>query len=563
MRFRIGTKIALGFSLVIILFLIVGITSYTQIKKLETAMNDIVINQIERMQITDDVRFNFSQKINNIRAYIISHDESFATKYHELAATNKLLEQKLIDLAATEQGKLLAQALKNDDEKYNRIIETQMIPLIQAGNQQEIIRVMNEGVVPLATETFATAKELVEWRDQQMHEKTNVAVNAANQAITLNFILSLVAIIAVIVITIILTLLITKPLKTLNEGALAIAGGDLTKLVDIKTKDEIGELTQTFNKMSTDLRDMTRQIIDTAQNLFSTSEELSASSEETAAASEQVTKTITQLATGASESAKSVGETNQVISGMFASTQEVAASAETVSESSIRAAKAAREGVNQADNAVKKIKQIETVAAQTSQAINKLGEESKQIGKIVDVIKGIADQTNLLALNAAIEAARAGDQGRGFAVVAEEVLKLAEQSSASAQQIAELIGSIQKETERAVNVMARGSVEVAEGVEVVNAAGSAFKIIVTEIDQVSQQIQQVAAAAQHMASAANQAVESVTTIAAITEETAASTEEVSAAAQEQMASIEAVAGSAQDLAKLGEGLRLLVAKFKV
>ncbi len=563
MRFRIGTKIALGFSLVIILFLIVGITSYTQIKKLETAMNDIVINQIERMQITDDVRFNFSQKINNIRAYIISHDESFATKYHELAATNKLLEQKLIDLAATEQGKLLAQALKNDDEKYNRIIETQMIPLIQAGNQQEIIRVMNEGVVPLATETFATAKELVEWRDQQMHEKTNVAVNAANQAITLNFILSLVAIIAVIVITIILTLLITKPLKTLNEGALAIAGGDLTKLVDIKTKDEIGELTQTFNKMSTDLRDMTRQIIDTAQNLFSTSEELSASSEETAAASEQVTKTITQLATGASESAKSVGETNQVISGMFASTQEVAASAETVSESSIRAAKAAREGVNQADNAVKKIKQIETVAAQTSQAINKLGEESKQIGKIVDVIKGIADQTNLLALNAAIEAARAGDQGRGFAVVAEEVRKLAEQSSASAQQIAELIGSIQKETERAVNVMARGSVEVAEGVEVVNAAGSAFKIIVTEIDQVSQQIQQVAAAAQHMASAANQAVESVTTIAAITEETAASTEEVSAAAQEQMASIEAVAGSAQDLAKLGEGLRLLVAKFKV
>ena len=190
-------------------------------------------------------------------------------------------------------------------------------------------------------------------------------------------------------------------------------------------------------------------------------------------------------------------------------------------------------------------------------------DQSKQIGQIVDVIKGIADQTNLLALNAAIEAARAGEQGRGFAVVAEEVRKLAEQSSMSATQIATLIGNIQRETERAVEVMEKGKEEVVSGVEAVNLARNSFRTIVEEVNSVVDQIQLVTAASQQMALGTTQAVKSVESIGVIAEQTAASAEEVSAASEEQAATMVSVSQSSEALAKLGESLMSVVDKFKV
>jgi len=192
-----------------------------------------------------------------------------------------------------------------------------------------------------------------------------------------------------------------------------------------------------------------------------------------------------------------------------------------------------------------------------------LGDQSTQIVKIVEVITGIAEQTNLLALNAAIEAARAGEQGRGFSVVAEEVRKLAEQSSSSAKQIVTLVGNIQRETDRALQVMEKGKIEVNAGVEAVTIAGTSFKTIVSEIETVVEQIRQVTEAAKDLAGGTIQAVESIDSIGIITEQAAASTEEVSASAEEQTATMLSVSQSAEALAQLGEGLTRLVSKFEV
>lgn len=138
-----------------------------------------------------------------------------------------------------------------------------------------------------------------------------------------------------------------------------------------------------------------------------------------------------------------------------------------------------------------------------------MGERSKEIGQIVDTISGIAGQTNLLALNAAIEAARAGEQGRGFAVVAEEVRKLAEQSQEAAKKIAELIGEIQGDTDKAVIAMNEGTREVKTGAEVVNVAGAAFREIAEMVTQVSGQVKEISAALQQMASGSRQVASSV------------------------------------------------------
>ncbi|SHH25278.1 methyl-accepting chemotaxis protein [Desulfosporosinus lacus] len=378
----------------------------------------------------------------------------------------------------------------------------------------------------------------------------------------------IVAMIAIFVIGLVVYIVsggITKPIVQTSEVLKNISqgDGDLTKRLNIVTNDEVGKLSQHFNRFIGDIHSIVMEVNDTASTLGATSEELSASAQEATAASEQVADTLGQLASGATEQAISVGDTGEIIRQLSTHAQQVAVNAEIVSHSSGKAAHAAELGALQAGNAVQKIEQIREVTDQTAEVISQLGEQSIQIGQIVDVITGIASQTNLLALNAAIEAARAGEQGRGFAVVAEEVRKLAEQSSMSASQISTLIGDIQHDTKLAVGVMEKGKAEVAAGVEAVNLAGNSFRTIVSEIKTVVEQIQQVTEASKQMADGSSQAVKSVENIGVIAEQTAASTQGVSAASEEQAATMNSVSQSAEALAKIGENLSRLVGKFKI
>ncbi|WP_242847248.1 methyl-accepting chemotaxis protein [Desulfosporosinus acididurans] len=378
----------------------------------------------------------------------------------------------------------------------------------------------------------------------------------------------IVALIAILVIGLVIYLVsggITKPiiqttevLKDISQG-----DGDLTKRLNVVSNDEVGKLAQHFNRFIGDIHSIVKEVTDTASTLGATSEELSAAAQEATVTSEQVAGTLGQLASGATEQARTVEEISEVIKRLAVHTQQVAENAEIASSSGNKAALAAETGALQAEDAVQKIGEISKITDQTAEVIAQLGDQSSQIGQIVDVITGIASQTNLLALNAAIEAARAGEQGRGFAVVAEEVRKLAEQSSTSAAQISTLISNIQNEAKSAVGIMEKGKAEVAAGVETVNLAGNSFKAIVTEVKTVVEQIHQVTEATKQIAEGSSQAVKSVENIGVIAEEAAANTQEVSASSEEQSATMTSVSQSAESLAKIGETLTQLVGKFKL
>lgn len=393
-----------------------------------------------------------------------------------------------------------------------------------------------------------------------------VADALATKRIGLKILGSFVAIALILgsVLAIMLARHISRPLAAVTKVAQSVADGDLNVIMlEMKNRDEIGVLSRAVSVMVHSLRNIIREVSTQSEGVAATSQELSAASEQATAASEQIADTLAQLAGGATDQAVSVKDTSVAIEQLSASAQQVAANAEIVSQSSGKAAQAAELGALQSENAVQKIEEIREVSVQTAEVIIQLGDQSKQIGQIVDVIKGIAAQTNLLALNAAIEAARAGDQGKGFAVVAEEVRKLAEQSATSATQIATLIGNIQRETEHAVGVMGKGKMSVEAGVEAVNLAGNSFRTIVEEVNTVVEQIQQVTSATKEMAIGTTQAVRSVESIGVIAEQTAASAEEVSAASQEQAATMVSVSQSAEALAKLGESLMSVISRFKV
>ncbi|MEY8742404.1 methyl-accepting chemotaxis protein [Bacillales bacterium AN1005] len=192
-----------------------------------------------------------------------------------------------------------------------------------------------------------------------------------------------------------------------------------------------------------------------------------------------------------------------------------------------------------------------------------MNDRSHEIGHITNVITGISAQTNLLALNAAIEAARAGEHGKGFAVVADEVRKLAEESTNSTEQIANLIQLIQNETNVTLETMEKAAEEVQSGLNVVNVAGSSFEKIEQAVNGVVSQIEDISESLKKLSRGTNSVKDSIKNVSNVAQESSMITQNISAATEEQLASMEEITSSSLALAKLADDLQVIINQFKI
>ena len=454
-------------------------------------------------------------------------------------------------------------------------------------------------VLPAFEALESTVHEVEKKIEADLQESADAAFATGDSTRRTILVAGIVALVLGVALSLIITRTVTRPVKVVVErlamlrdhcvaelsvAVRALADGDLTKevtpvtpLIEDTSKDELGEVSRSFdairegvvetvlsyNATVESLRALVGSVQSNAGLLSAASQQMASSSEEAGRAVSEIASAVSDVAQGAERQVRSVEAAKEATEEVTLATRTSAESAQETAVAAVQAREVAEAGEQAVAHATQAMRQVQESSAQVTDVMHQLGAKSEQIGGIVATITGIAGQTNLLALNAAIEAARAGEQGRGFAVVAEEVRKLAEESQEAAATIAALVEEIQAETAQAVTVVEETAVRTEEGVATVEQAREAFGRIGASVGDMTSRVDAIAAAVQQIAASAERVQTDMTEVAAVAEESSASSEEVSASTEQTSASAQEIASSAQQLAGTASELEQLVGRFRL
>jgi methyl-accepting chemotaxis protein len=356
---------------------------------------------------------------------------------------------------------------------------------------------------------------------------------------------------AIIVLCIIIAVGIVRGLKEMIASFQDIAKGegDLTKRIEIASKDEIAELAGWFNTFIEKLQGIIRQIAGGVETLSTSSTELSAISEQISQGIQSASDKSNTVSAAAEEMSANMNNVAAAMEESATNTGMVATASEEMSATIGEIAQNAEKARCISDEAAHK-------ATDASTNMDELGNAADAIGKVVETITEISEQVNLLALNATIEAARAGDAGKGFAVVANEIKELAKQTASASQDIKEKIGAIQGTTTTTVG-------QITDITEVITEVNEVVSTIATAVEQQSATTREIADNVSQASQGIQEVNENVNQSSTVSTEISRDIAGVSATMNEISTGSEQVNLSAQELSKLSERLKQMVEQFKI
>ncbi|MBJ6725801.1 methyl-accepting chemotaxis protein [Geomesophilobacter sediminis] len=485
----IGKRLSAVFALIILVMALVGIVGFQGVTSLAGRTEKALVQDARIADDLGDVRavaLDLRRYEKNIFIRIGSTDERAKKDYPRWQRCVERLQKRL---AALEQA-----VTTEKDRQMLAQIRTGVASYV-AGFQAVQARI-GSGELTGAAEADAalgkardamnevnkTTEEAVARWQKTMQEERGAVAAIAHRIQLLIVLFSIGAVLFSSLACALLSASLTRPIGTMQSVLEALAAGDLTRRVEVRGRDELSRMGESFNGIVDRLQEIIGKLARESYQLSTAANEFHMTSKSLATGTESVASQTHSVATASEE--------------MAATSAEIAQSCSAVVDSAGVASSHAASGVAVVEETVQEMSRIAQRVNATAATVATLGESSDAIGDIIVTIEDIADQTNLLALNAAIEAARAGEQGRGFAVVADEVRALAERTTLATKQIGTMIKKIQQETRGAVTSMKQGVAEVEKGTAEAAKSGAALKEILAQIDQVTGQIRQISVAAE-------------------------------------------------------------------
>lgn len=349
---------------------------------------------------------------------------------------------------------------------------------------------------------------------------------------------------------------LVEDLKALSEGH-----GDLTKRIEVKTKDEIGEMTAYFNQFIGNIHQIVSEIASIAQILSSNMNAISDTTEELTKSTEMIAGSSMEVAEGSVIQNHKLDDLNALVGHLKQDVENVSSKAVQTLKSSETAQVAVKNGDQQVKIQAAELNDFVNAIKSASGTVEDLNQSSEEIKAIVGLIHSISSQTNLLALNASIEAARAGEAGRGFAVVADEIRKLAEETSISAKQINDIVISISDKTFNVRHSMDSLVDQTKIQESSMATLQSELKQILSESELTYIEIQAIMGIAETVNSEFSVITSAAKEIQQVANQNSGNTQDVASAVQEQTASFEEVSASINSINTMADELTKIVGKF--
>jgi methyl-accepting chemotaxis protein len=501
---RIGWRLTLGFSMVLALLVLITVVGVWRLQDIGTRTADLVNQDLVKERLSAAWAANIEANSVRTVAIIRSADPAvqryFKDQIAGTVASTSAIQKQLDELVQSADGRKLFNALLEQRKIYNDLRNT-VFKYKESGDDANALAALDSKLIPAMQEYLVRVNAVAKHQEERINSSASIVDAQYRSGRIILISAGVLALLVGILASWRLSLGITRPLQRTLETTTAVAAGDLSTVVVVNRRDEIGQLQQGLKEMTDNLLKTVTEVRSGAESIATASSEiasgnfdLSARTEQQASSLEQTAAAIEQLTATVKQNADHAREANQL-----------AQSASTI----------ATEGG--------------TVVGQVVDTMSAIKEASGRIVDIISVIDGIAFQTNILALNAAVEAARAGEQGRGFAVVASEVRTLAQRSASAAKEIKALIDD-------SVNTVDAGS-------KLVERAGTTMTNVVDSVRQVSHIVADISTATEQQSSGIADVNQAITQMDQVTQQNAALVEQAAAAAgslQEQAARLAAV-----------------------
>ena len=535
---NIAPRAFLGFAFIALLVIVLGVFAVNRMSIIRQASIDMDVTQLPSVTHLSVVTENVLRlRILSFRVLVNREPtglQEAQTRINVLVDKVRNAQASYAALPAGAEERALYQTFVTTLDNYLQA-QSQMLELSRQDKLDEMRALINSRIKDGTDQMGEQLNKLIAMNAADAKAASIQAGKYYDSAITGIIIVAVVAALATVLLAWLLTRSIVTPLNRAVEAARTIAGGNLSKRIEVDGKDEPARLLEALAAMQTNLRQTIEQIAGSATQLGAAAEELSAVTEEASRGLQQQNNEIEQAATAVNE--------------MTAAVEEVARNAVSTSEASNQSTHAAREGRDQVVKTVDAIQTMTHDVQNTSHMIEGLAAQGRDIGKVLDVIRAIAEQTNLLALNAAIEAARAGEAGRGFAVVADEVRALAHRTAQSTQEIEKMVAGIQNGTGEAVSSMQQSNQRTQSTLEMARAAGVALEQITQSIHQINERNLVIASASEEQAQVSREVDRNLVNIRDLATQSAAGANQTSAATHE--------------LSRLAVDLNAMVARFVI